>query len=164
MLWDIYIIVSLTPIVPPVRLLHVCQIWSSWDQAHGQLVTVPVVPNKPFSQNTNNQHLRFSKTFQNQFGLLGGRWEERRDPAGPSRSLVKAWPGAPGLTRPGCSTERELPSLPITWRADFGSFSPLPSAAPGISSRLALIVNSHMINLSAWRVGRIEAPELFPLG
>ena len=33
--------------------------------------------------------------------------------------------------------------------------------------RLALIVNSHMINLSAWRVGRIEAPFapwVFPLG
>ena len=43
--------------------------------------------------------------------------ERGRDPAGPSRSLVKAWPGGPGLARPRlvpacvrCSTERELPS------------------------------------------------------
>lgn len=94
------------------------------------------------------------------------RGETQPDRAGASWRRGQKVPACPG---PGCSrlvfAARQSVSFHLEpLRADLGSFSALPSAAPGISSRLALIVNSHMINLSAWRVGRIEAPELFPLG
>ena len=141
------------------------------------------LPNKPFSQNTNIFSWEASKTFQNQFLTTAQMFGASTSPPyGTVLDHGEVQQRRHGLAMPDhavscvpCSTDRELASLePLAappgqrrFRVPLSSFLRvrctefhLPRAPPA----LALIVNSHMINLSAWEVARIEAPESFPLG
>ena len=127
---------------------------------------VHTLPNKPFSQNTNIWRSlgNFPKPVPAALEADPGQTSE-------SRLVVtvreeEAWPGQHQhlalLLNHAVLVFLDQPSLltRTSARRFRDPLCPLHRAP----SNPALIVNSHMINLSAWQVGRIEAPQLFPLG